>query len=255
MKKTLIVLMTLVFVLPLSACSVSSMLHSSGSKIDQKSISQTDIIKKNYNSWQKNVDGIEIVKSNTAVDSRGKIAESMIQLKELNNSVIQGTVYNLEKMNNTKNVAYTRATIHVDKVISGDKKLQGKDIQMALNGGITSTSQWYADKNQTREAVHDILVQYSEFPLPKIGAKLIMGMNQADENEPSPYNKALKKSKFDYKKSYVAGMPEYNLWVKNPEDKKYHLNNPQADKKLKTNPEMKQGISKLTTELNQKYNQ
>lgn len=246
MKKTLIVLMTLVFVLPLSACSVSNPRY--------QNIDQEKLIKKNSQAWEKKILGMQVVESDEHGDSRGHIVSSMTELKKYSKSVIQGRIINFEKMNNTKNVAYTKATVHIDDVISGDKKLKGQDIQMALNSGITSTTKWYADKNQTREVAHDILVQYDEFPLPKIGAKLIVGIDPTDENEPSPYNMALKRSKFDYGKSYVAIMPKYNFWIKDANDEKYRLNNPKANEDLKNNVEMGQGLNKLTETLNQRYN-
>jgi len=254
MKKTLIVLMTLIFVLPLSACSVSGLMHSIGSDLVDKDTDQVAIIKKNSQVWEKEIAGMQVVESDEHGDSRGRIASSMTELKKSSKSVIQGTIINFEKMNNPKNVAYTKATIHIDDVISGDKQLKGQNIQMALNSGITSTTKWFADKNQTREVAHDILVQYDEFPLPKIGTKIIVGIDPAAKDEPSPYNMALKRSKFDYQKSYVAIMPEYNLWIKKSSDRKYHLNNPKVAEKLKSNVKMKQGLTKLTETINQKYN-
>jgi len=245
MKRTLIILATVIFVLPLTAW-----MHTSGSNISNN---QPAIIRKNSRTWKKEISDLPIIKSDGLGDSGGYIAQSMQQLKSVNDSVINGTVYSLERMESSKNLAFTRATVHVDKVISGDKELKGKNIQMVLNSGITSTSCWYADKNQTREADHDILVQYSEFPLPEIGSKIILGISSEVKNETTPYNEGLKQSGLHLKKSYIVNMPEFNLWIKDSKDRKYRLNNPKANEKLKANKEMKRKITKLTDELNQKY--
>jgi len=249
------VLATLVFILPLTACkSNTTSKVTSAPKTQQINNSQSAVISRNKKIWKKEIKDIPVVKTNQHGDNRGKISSSLSELTKVNGSVIKGTIVNLTRMDNAKNVALTKSTIHVDSVISGDKKLQGKNIQMALNSGITTTSSWYADKNQTREAEHDILVQYAQAPLPAIGSKIIVGMKLADKSESSPYNKSLKQSGFDYKKTYVAAMPELNLWIKNSGEKDFHLNNPATDKRLKSDIELKQEITKLTQELNQKYN-
>ncbi|WDT66668.1 hypothetical protein [Companilactobacillus crustorum] len=238
MKKTLVMLMALVMLLPLIACGKSD----------------SAAIRKNSQRWEKETKSLEVVHSNRTTNNRGYIARSMIQLKQNNKFVIQGTVSNLSKINNPKNYAYTKATIHVDKVISGDKTLQGKTIYAAVNSGITTTNKWYDNHNQTREANRDILVQYREFPLPKISSKIIVGINRTASDGPTNYyNKVLKQNKFDLKKTYDINMMQYNFWIKNPGEKKYHLNNSQADKELQSNENMKKDIKKLTGELNQKY--
>lgn len=244
MKKTLMILMALVLLLPLSAC---------GNKI--KKDNQSAIMEINSESWKKQVKDIPIIQYSGFTESPGLIAQSMEQLKDgENKTVIKGTVYDLAKLNNLDNRVYTRVKVHVDKVISGDKTLINKSINLAMTGGITTTNSWYRNKNQTRETNHEIQVAYQEFPLPKIGGQLIVGLIPTNESEPTDYIRTMKKNNFNFKKTYDIEMPQFNTWIKNPGEREYHLNNPKADRRLAANPKMKQGIEKITLELNQKYN-
>lgn len=243
MKKILVVLIALIFVLPLAACQTSA-----------ANSSNTSDIKRNANSWNKVIKDLEVVTTDNTGNDRGLIARSMKELNGANQSVIQGTVYNLSKLNNPNNAAYTKATIMVDKVINGKKSLKGKKITLVLNGGVTTTSRWYKDQNQTREAEHDILVQYSQAPLPKIGSKIIVGISPIEKKEPTTYMQTIKQNKLARSTTYDLNMPAFNYWIKNSDDKDYHLNNPQADARLKANPKMAKDIKNLTDELNQKYN-
>lgn len=245
MKKTLVILLVAGLVLPLSAC---------GAKQKLTTIQNTEEIQMNKTDWQKNINDLPIVESSRFIESPGFIAHSMSQLKQANESVIKGTVHNLVKLDNRHNHAYTKVVFHVDEVISGDKMLQDKTINLAMHGGVTTSNSWYHNQNQTREADHDIMVKYDGSPLPQIGAQMIMGIDQTDKKEPTEYVKTLKMNHFDFKKTYNIGMPLFNTWIKNPGDKEYHLNNPGANKKLADNPSMKQGMDKLTAELNKQYN-
>lgn len=241
MKKTLIILLAACLVLPLSAC---------GAKEKVTTIQNTEEIQMNKIDWQKNVNDLPIVEFSGYTESPGFIAHSMSQLKQANKAVVKGTVYNLVKMDSPHNRAYTKVIFHIDEVISGDKSLQDKTINLAMHGGVTTSNSWYFNKNQTREANHDIMVQYKESPPPQIGAQMIIGINPTDKKAPTEYVKALKKNHFDFNKTYDIGMPLFNTWIKNPDAKKYILNNPEADKKLADDSAMKQGMDKLTAELN-----
>lgn len=239
MKKILIALMALIFILPLAACGNTS---------------EDAAIKENASKWNKTVSELEVVKTDKIGNNRGYIAQTMKQLKKVNKSVIQGTVYDMSKMNNLDNGAYTKVIVYVDKVISGKKSLQGKKIVLVMNGGITTTNRWYKNQNQTREADHDIWVQYNEAPLPKVGSKIIGGITPIGKTEPTVYMKTIKKNNLANTNTYDLDMPAFNFWIKDSKDKQYHLNNPKATKELKVNPEMAKSIKNLTDELNQKYN-
>lgn len=243
MKKILIIIMTLITVVNLVACGKTS------SK-------QTAMIEQNSKKWEQQIEDMQTISYNgqDQMFSPGFIAQSMGQLQKVNPYVVRGTVYELSKMDNPDNVAFTKVKFHVDEVISGEKNLKNQTIYLAMQSGITTTNKWYHNQNQTREADHEIFVKYGEFSLPKIGSQMIIGLRPTNKKEPTKYIKAMKMSNFDFEKSYDIGMPEYNTWIKNPGDQQFHSNNPKAEQKLKTNSKMKQGIDNLTKELNQKYN-
>lgn len=239
MKKILIALIALIFILPLAACG---------------NMSEDAAIKGNTSKWNKAISDLEVVKTDKYGNDRGYIARTMKELKKVNESVIQGTVYDMSKMDNLNNGAYTKVTVHVDKVISGKKSLQGKKIVLVMNGGITTTNSWYKSQNQTRETNHDILVQYNEAPLPTVGSKIIGGITTIEKTEPTIYMKTIKKNNLANTNTYNLGMPAFNYWIKDSKDKQYHLNNPKAEAELKASPKMAKSIKNLTDELNQKYN-
>lgn len=246
MRKTLLILMTIGLILPLTACTNKQ----SSTQADQA----ITTIQKNSHAWQQKTKDLPVVKYDEFTESPGFIAKSMDYLTQTNKHVVKGTVYNLTQLDNVNNRAYTKVTLHVDEVINGSKKLHGQNINLVMYGGITNTNSWYKNKNQTREADHDILVQYTEFPLPAVGSEMIIGISPSNSDEPTDYMKTIKQNKLDLKNTYDIGMPEYNIWIKNAKDKEFHLNNPLAAKKLSGNSEMKKGVDQLTKELNQKYN-
>lgn len=239
MKKILIALIALIFILPLAACG---------------NMSEDAAIKGNTSKWNKAISDLEVVKTDKYGNDRGYIARTMKELKKVNESVIQGTIYDMSKIVNLNNGTYTKVTVHVDKVISGKKSLQGKKIVLVMNGGITTTNSWYKNQNQTRETNHDILVQYNEAPLPTVGSKIIGGITTIEKTEPTIYMKTIKKNNLANTNTYNLGMPAFNYWIKDSKDKQYHLNNPKAGAELKASPKMAKSIKNLTDELNQKYN-
>lgn len=232
MKKVLIILLALI-ILPLSACTQK--------KAAIENDQQVTTVKKNKISWKKQTNDLPIIKYNGSIENQKSIANSMENLTKNNQYVVKGTVYKLSRLDNIDNQAFTKVEFHVDEVIHGTKTLKNQNINLAMSGGITTSNSWYKNKNQTREADHDILVQYRSCPLPKIGAEMIIGLNPTNVKESTNYMKTLKKNDFDLKKTFKIGMPEYNIWIKNPQDNKFHLNNPRVD-------------SKLTKQINQNYN-
>lgn len=265
MKRTLIVLALLVFVLPLSACGSKTKVsetQSQESKV-QKQVKKTQddaaLIKKNQAKWA------QLTKDVATVDGDGFSGDYVsipMSLKELKKSdykssaTIKGTVYNLEQMSAPKNMVWTKATIHIDKVLSGDKSIVGKNYYVVLRGGLTTSDVFYADTNHTKEADHKILVGNPEAPLPQIGTKVItqVAKNQAPDN--SEYGQNLKKSGFTDKNSREIQNLQYNFWVKAPGASEYVLNNPQIQNKKDTSEDyLAGGLQNLTKEINQKYNQ
>lgn len=241
MKKTLIVLTLLFFVLPLSACgSNTKTSNHQASKTESKYRPDTALIKKNQAIWDKLTKDAEVVKHN---DYSGDsiVPTKLSELKE-HGDVIKGTVYNLEQMGAPKNMAFTKAKIHVDQVLSGDKKIVGKDYYVVLRGGLTTTDIFYADMNRTREANHDILVVNPEAPLPKIGTQFITILSKNTLDDGSEFSKILLKSGFTKENSRPIFDEQFSFWVKSKSGD-YVLNNPTA----------RTGLEELTDAINEKY--
>lgn len=251
MKKIVLIVMALILVLPLAACSTKKQVP----KVDK----QTTLLQKNQKKWQQQIADLQVESSEGLINKSDFVPTSMESFKNRNTIAIQGTVYNLEKMKSPDNKANLKATIHVDRVIKGDSSLKGQNIYTAVDGGITTMNRFYKNMNQTREADHEILVKYQEAPIPKIGSKVIVGMmpvGTVDDLDPENNNSvSVKKSNnFKLAKTYNLTDIQYGMWVKDTKDKKYRLNNPQALTKLSNNPDAKQGLEELTKELNQKLN-
>lgn len=250
MKKTLMILMALALFLPLSACAIH--------KRTTPDVKKLTLIQKNQQKWHKKIADLPIEHAKGLGNNSSRVPTSMADMKKNSPLVIQGTISNLETMKSSDNMAYTKATIYLNKILAGDQSLQGQSIYTAMNGGITSTNSYFRNMNQTREANHDILVQFQEYPTPKIGAKIIVGMYLTEEPREmkvqNDYLKAMKESNFDFAKTYDLKDVQYGLWVKNPGDKSYHLNNPKALDRLAKEPDQQQALEKFTDELNQKYN-
>lgn len=232
MKKTLIVLALLVFVLPLSACGVNS-----GSSSNQHQASKTKpkvkrdeaLIKKNQATWVKLTKDAEVVKTD-AYSGDSIVPTKLSDLKKAGD-IVKGTVYNLEQMDAPKNMAFTKAKIRVDQVLSGDKSLVGKDYYVVLRGGLTTTDVYYADMNRTKEVDHDILVENPEAPLPKIGTQFITVLDKNNLDSGSEYSQILMKSGFTKKNSRPIFDEQFSFWVKDKSGK-YILNNPKASTDL-----------------------
>lgn len=252
MRKTLmIVLGLLVFVLPLSA--YSSVLKRSTVRQEQTGLRSSKIIRKNQLNWRRQTAKADVIESDE-LNKSDFVAISMDQLKNHSKSVIKGRVYNLQKMVSPKNMAYTKATIHIDKVISGDKALQGHNVYVALAGGLVSFNHWYANMNHPKDYDREVLVNNEEAPLPQIGSQVITGLIPNPIDESSDYNASLKQSGFTINNSYAADNLQYNFWVKNKNQKKFVLNNPQIRKKAAENNDLTKSLNKLTSEINKRYN-
>lgn len=252
MRKILMAIVILVFVLPFSAYSVNALQKSTDHSA--KSESPSKILKQNQKAWKKSTANAAIIHSDDFNQNRGSVGTSLDQLKNQNQAVIKGTVYKLEKMTSPKNTAYTKASIHVDDVISGDESLKHRTIYLALNGGLVSLEQ-YSGLSKPKNPDQKILVKNDEFPLPKVGSEVITGLlpNQVDES--SEYGIALKQSGFTVENSFAVNVPQYNFWVKAPQASYYSLNNPKVRQKSPQNDDLARALQRLTQELNQKYNE
>lgn len=260
MKKVLLLLSLATLVFPLSACSNSKTSSDQRNQVSVKKTGKdTKTIEQNQRIWKKKTSGIKSVyKDGYSGDYIG-IANNMNQLLHpsfniKNYLVIKGTIYNLEQMKSPKGVPLTKASIYVDKVISGKKSLHEKTIQVPLKGGIVSTDDYYLDAttNQTKQ---DLLVQEKLAPLPRIGAQVIVRLTKVDLDEKNSFNNYLIKADFSTSKSYQPMLEQYNYWIKNPDKKEFVLANSLYKNQQEISEEYRASqFQKLTDELNEKYN-
>lgn len=261
MKRTLIALALLVFVLPLSACGSQAKVsetQSQEAKVQKKAQDDSALIKKNQTKWSQLTKGVETVDGDGFSGDYVSIPMTLKELKkshDKSSATIKGTVYNLEQMSAPKNMVWTKATIHIDKILSGDKSIVGKNYYVVLRGGLTTSDVFYADTNHTKEADHKILVRNPEAPLPQIGTKIITNISKNQQPDGTEYSKILEKSGFTKQKTRVIQNLQYNFWVKAPGASEYILNNPQIQNKKDTSEDyLAGGLQNLTKEINQKYN-
>lgn len=240
--RKLLMMLTLLFLSLSVACSKNSqVIDKDGANSNQL------VIKKNQKKWQAKIAKADIVHSEFEV-TKQPVSRTLDNLKNHNQVVIKGTVNNLEKMHSPKGSVYTKATVQVDRVLSGDESLVNKQILLALEGGLVSFDHWYGEK---RNLDREMLIKNDEFLLPEIGSQIITGLVPHNLDEPLEYNQALKESGFTSQNSFAINTPQYNFWVKDPKDSKYQLNNP----KLRNGEDsLAKSLQKLTNEINQKYN-
>lgn len=252
MKKTLMIIVALlIFILPLSAYSVNAL--SSNDVRHIKLEQSSKLIRKNRKIWQRSTAKAEVIHSDEFTNKSMVASTSLEQLQNHSQTVIQGTVINLQKMHSPEGMSYTKATVYVDRVISGDDSLCGKSIYLALDGGLVSYDCWYAKNiGKSKDPNHEMLIKNDEFPLPVIGSKIITGLVPNHLDEPSAYNAALKESGFTINNSYAVDSPRYDFWVKDSKSAKYQLNNPKM-RKITNNQRARQ-LQRLTVLINQKYN-
>lgn len=258
MKKILMIILSLsVFGLVLSVYSVNTLKSSmTQHQKETRTLRNTNrMINSNRKQWDKQIANADVIESNELKNDGEPIASSLEQLQNHSKLVIEGTVYNLQKMNSPKNMAYTKVELHIDKVISGDKDIQGKRIYLAMAGGLVSFDHWYANMSKPKDFNHEILVNIEEAPLPKIGSKVITGVIPNVIDESSEYNDALKQSGFTINNSYAISNQQYNVWIKNPGKKKYVLNNTKVNKRAAKNNDLTKALQKLTDQINKKYNE
>ncbi|CAJ1176068.1 hypothetical protein CPR19092_LGOLGGFK_00106 [Companilactobacillus paralimentarius] len=249
MRKTLMILTLLVFVLPLSAYSVNTIKNS----LHHDSNTSCITTKENQRKWRRQTAKANIIHSEGNGREKVPVGISLDDLKNYNQAVIEGTIYNLEKMRSPQSMAYTKASVHIDKVISGDKSLKNKIVYLALDGGLVSFDDWYSESKHKAYG-HNMLVKNDAFPLPIIGSKIITGLIPNNLDEPIELNNDLKRSGFTSKNSFTINTPQYNFWVKGPNAKEYRLNNPTLRKKNINGDYLVESLQQLTKEINRKFN-
>lgn len=252
MKKIIPLATLLVIFLGISACSNQTKSDNAASKSETAIVNKPEqtvsksTIKQNKARWDKETKSLKLVHDKTSVSDLATFPKDLKSLKKNNDYVISGTVINLQKMTDNNQSAMTKATILVDRVISGNEKLSKHKIKVTFNGGIT--------KNKKSQKV---FVQKNSTPIPTIGSKIITGVNTNYKDDADDKQAAyLKENNLGGSDSFEISVPEYNLWVKNKHDKKYSLNNPQLTGKKVSDSDKKYAkqLKKLTLQLNNNYN-
>ncbi|WP_099974364.1 hypothetical protein [Lactobacillus terrae] len=264
MKKFTIILLVIVFILPISACSNKNTAKNSNEqnpKIEMKSL-----ISKNNKNWKSKVKSTKVEYTQSAESLYPLIPKNLEDFKTLDSTVIEGTILNLEEMYGAKNTATTKATIQVNEIISGKEKVQGQIIHVIFRGGFTSVKDLYdgfADKARANGATFDpessekVYIEYQDDPMPEIGSKIITGINpNRSDGFNDIYDKYLLANGLGGKDSYSVSVPEYNIWIKAPNADKFIINNPELNKMKGADSEnsLAQQLNQLTVKFNSKYN-
>lgn len=256
-KKSLLVLALCLFLL--AGCSLNNNTAEQQQKIEQQKRQKT--IKHNRQVWNKKVEAAKDVnqpnydKYLTVVPSGYKDEDmSLAHLKNGNKLLVRAQVINLQPEFGRLWLIETKATIYIDKVISGDKKFQGKTVKTEFSGGL-SKAQDYFNTFEGEYVGEDFGVKDSKtiiyhtnptIPMPKIGQQIVVGLNKY-----RPETKARKKLYEGYglttKNFYVINNPEVTYWVK--QQGKFELNNPAFAKK--ENRGKYPNLVKITKKLNE----
>lgn len=248
MKKILPILTLLFAIVAISACTQKSSSENAASKNEtaieskpQQNITEREI-QNNKISWDKATSSLKIVKDKSVISDLASYPISMKKLKKDNDYVIQGTVVNLQEMTDNNGAAMTKATILVNKVISGGDGIRNHTIKVTFAGGITTNSKG-----------KKVYVKNVDAPIPEIGSKIITGIktNSSDDAD-KKMAKYLKANKLGVSDSFTISVPEYDLWIKKENSKKYVLNNPELTGKnvSDSNQKIANKLQKLTDELN-----
>lgn len=148
------------------------------------------------------------------------------------NTVINATIINFEEMKGKTIGPTTEVTIHVNKVLSGEKSLEGRTIKTEFGGGLTKTEYLYTDfegNYHGSDYGYDdpntkVFAANSAFPMPKIGSKFVtqvVNYSTISDGQRQNY-----KTKYNLtpKNFYPIRDPYVLFWVK--KGKKYQPNNP-----------------------------
>lgn len=247
MRKFLGIFAVLLAVGTLISCS-SSVNKAYSSKTGSAQTVVKNRVEINQVKWNKKVSdaNLEYLPSDTNFNE--KFPETWDEFKKSNDFVVEGTILDYEKMNDSLKVE-SKVTIHIDRVIHGNEVLENQNIVTVVPTGFAISK---GTDDNTKKS-DEILYKKTSFPLPKIGTKIVTGLTSNEERYED--NPALKKSMIKYgldgSDAYLIAMPDYNFWVKNSESK-YVINNLDIRNMKKSNPNYSKvsGLFNLTDRLN-----
>jgi len=200
-------------------------------------------IKNNKLKWNKRVKDVSNVQDIKSDTSYAMIPSDLTELKNNSESLIRGTVTNLESTEGAKNTAITKVSIYVDEVLHGNDDLKGRIIKIPMEGGFVRAKDLYyqmndkiSKANSSIDANSNEQIYLKDFnkPLPKIGYGLITGIDKMTLSGVDPEIDAFfVKNGLDGDDSYSVPIPDYNLWIKDEKSSTYSINNTEVNQHIK----------------------
>ncbi len=243
MKKSITLMLLFLSILPLSACGLVKQVGKEANPPKNMSSEEKQTVDKNSQHWNDKIENAKIETSSyDGQDDYDLIPTSMKELKQYNDVLIKGTVYNLQEMKGVDNDAYTKVSVFVNKVISGNKNLQGKIINFSLNSG-------FIYKPDQKKYNYDKRI---ETPMPPIGSQIITGLTPRKiyPKSTDSVDKFFIENDAAGKYAFNLNNPVNNLWIKKDGQKQFHLNNPNLNAEQKDD-----WYSTKLLELTKKINQ
>ncbi|WP_125762078.1 hypothetical protein [Companilactobacillus hulinensis] len=265
MKKATYLILPLISVIFLTACQSNAGKDSSKKDPESELQVQKQKITRNKKAWDEKVSDIKRIDVRTIGETSSYVfPQNLKEMKASKKPLIKGTVVNLEKMTNLNHLANTKATVKIDAVLMGDKKLKNKTITIVLSGGIVAAREYFNGMNLESgkyngvtvnpDSNQKLYINDTDGPLPKIGSKIItdLSLNSYDKTDTGEFATMLRSNDLKNNKSYLSGEP-FTFWVKNTNSKKYVLNN-ENYRRLTENDVRYDFAVNFTKEINQAYN-
>lgn len=220
----------------------------------------TELIQKNKKIWNKKLKRVQMVEfpgeKIFSIPSGYKDEDmSWARFKNGSQLVVKARVVNLEPELKRVLTPETKASIYIDKVISGDKSLAHATIKTEFSGGLIRAKnylvniegQYMGKQLGIKDPQTIVYGQTLTKPIPKIGQTIVLGLNKYHPD--NDYQKKIYQKMGLTDNFYIVNNPEVTFWIK--ENDKYRLNNPafyQTENKAKYS-----NIFKITKYLNQNF--
>lgn len=258
MKKFFLII-ALLSIFLLAGCNSANSSKTEELKLEQAQRNKQ--IKHNRKVWvekvskAKNINNPEYDKYVTTVP-KGYTDENMTlgRLKNGNQLLVVAQVVNLQPELGRLWLNETKATIHVEHVISGDKSLANHNLQTEFSGGLNRAKNYfvspegkYVGTQQGFKNPKELIYSTNPtVPMPSIGQRIIVGLKKYQ-----PDNKAQQQAYQKYgltpKNFYTINNPEVTYWAE--QKGQFKLNNPAFYQKQNSGKYPQ--LFKITKKLNQ----
>lgn len=221
---------------------------------------QTQLIQKNKKVWKQKVKksktvkfpGEQIITVPTAYNDEDM---SWSRLKSGNQLLVKAKVINLQPELKRVLTPETKASIYIEKVISGDNSFEGKTVKTEFSGGliyaknylVNVEGQYTGDQFDIKNPQTIVYGKKGTKPMPQIGQTIVVGLNKYRAN--NEHRKKMYQDLGLSKDFYTLNNPEVTFWIK--KNGNYRLNNPAFYQK--GNRAKYPHIFKITKHLDQKY--